>query len=130
MSKTSKLKLGKKVFEPINPEGFMDMFKAQKESAMTGKHTSGPWDTQGGYVYDSEGRIVCNPHDCLEELGSRISGREREANARLIAAAPELLNVCKAALSLLLDPDATEKDADMVTDELRVAISKAEGDPV
>ena len=82
-------------------------------------HTPAPWFTEAtskiGHfaVCDAEGFTVCNP----SPMGT--------ANARLIAAAPELLDACARALGLLTDPDASEHDADTVTDILRAAINKA-----
>ena len=61
---------------------------------------------------------------------------ESAANARLIAAAPELLDVCKHALFLLsgLSTDGeitmTPEGKDRITAELRAAIAKAEGKSV
>lgn len=52
------------------------------------QHTPGPWDvTPSGYhVYDEHGNVTA---DCAQpDIGSL---EERKANARLIAAAPELL---------------------------------------
>ena len=84
-------------------------------------HTPAPWFTEAtskiGHfaVCDAEGFTVCNP----SPMGV--------ANARLIAAAPELLDACARALDLLTDPDATDNDADIVTDILRAAFEKARG---
>jgi len=68
-------------------------------------HTPGPWkidSTVGGSLGDkvtaSDGLTVCRTS--LER-----SPEHREANARLIAAAPSLLEVCKA-VATHIDPDA------------------------
>ena len=56
------------------------------------KHTSGEWtadDTKKNYpnfVIRHNGLLICKMLDC-----SSISSQERDANARLIAACPELL---------------------------------------
>jgi len=81
-------------------------------------HTSGPWywcddlpDADIGYraIVDAEGTIICNP----SPMG--------EANARLIANAPELL----ACLMDVLDADG---DLDVMDfNRYRAAIQKATG---
>lgn len=91
------------------------------------KHTPGPWDTQVvgdeiwvgvehpevGFVTHAAIRYGC---DEAAELGTK------EANARLIVAAPELLE----ALKLLL---AARKDFELMTaaSAAETAIAKAEG---
>jgi hypothetical protein len=69
------------------------------------KHTPGPWSA-GNEVLRGELRPVLIPGrrgdihiaHCLETM----QDGEREANARLIAAAPELLEACKTAADLLM----------------------------
>jgi hypothetical protein len=90
------------------------------------KHTPGPWRvvpaTNKGTVLfhtvdpDGNGRwrgSVASVHSAEHIMG--ISIEERDANARLIAAAPELLAVAKAALAFIdshvADPDITEEMA-------------------
>ena len=61
-------------------------------ASMTDKHTPGPWKVITGAVYtaQSTGKVV--PIASMDrEAGNGTSLVEREANARLIAAAPELL---------------------------------------
>lgn len=69
----------------------------------TDKHTPGPWTAKptgpwdgwdGWSVEDAAGTAVCDAH------GSQLDGA-REANARLIAAAPDLLYALVAARSEL-----------------------------
>ena len=55
-------------------------------------------------------------------------GGESEANARLIAAAPELLEACQAAFRLLNDPDADEFQAVAVTNALAAVLVRAQGE--
>jgi len=108
---------------------------------MTGKYTPGPWvallsnSRRRGYrTYSLEQdphRDNWTPHthqwmgDLL--LTEMLPDNTQEANARLIAAAPELLEVCKLVQQAILEkpnlwaiPIATE-------DRLRAAIAKAEG---
>lgn len=63
---------------------------------MTTKHTKGPWSVSqtGKYVR------LCIPGTVLNICKMEINGDE-EANARLIAAAPELLEALKALCSEL-----------------------------
>jgi len=66
-------------------------------------------------------------------LGSEPSSDETEANARLIAAAPELLEVLKELAALdfgaqIMNDDDTRR-IDFVARRARAAIAKAEGKP-
>ena len=88
------------------------------------QHTPGPWEVskignpyQQFMVYDSDGRNICNTV-------------EGEANARLIAAAPELYDACKLALALIKDHWPYEHGNPQVGDAwgaLETAIAEAEG---
>jgi hypothetical protein len=66
-----------------------------------GKHTNGPWhvvqDTLGS-VADANGMTVAQAAQ-TKPIHCREDHNERLANARLLAAAPELLAACEAALS-------------------------------
>jgi hypothetical protein len=78
------------------------------EASSSGKFqgTPGPWrvDWHGdGYASgESSVELACLPHDTFDAieimcaLGSRASLAEHEANARLIAAAPDLLEALEA----------------------------------
>ena len=57
---------------------------------MTRAHTPGPWLVEGNWVFTRAEVDICN-------LSSRVAigHEEREANARLIAAAPDLLDIVK-----------------------------------
>ena len=62
------------------------------------KHTPGPWVTEHGSLYDA---ITSADGDIC--TWNHLVGRSRppqKANARLIAAAPELLEVCEMGLAL------------------------------
>ena len=56
---------------------------------MTDKHTPGPWRKAGHYVAGPKYTIA----NCHFANGN---SREQEFNTRLLAAAPELLEACKA----------------------------------
>lgn len=103
---------------------------------MSEKHTPGPWQWivdrwNGGYsaLAASNGGDVLRPlHKNDGDSGAAwFEGDEslREANARLIAAAPDLLDACKDALALLEDVDAADG---CIGDALRAAIARATGD--
>lgn len=82
---------------------------------MMSKHTSGPWDAvDQGHVWKN-----------LQLIAVAHPGRDAEANARLIAAAPDLLEVLKE-----LEECAgywSEYDVPLgIVDRIRAAIAKAE----
>lgn len=63
---------------------------------MTTTHTPGPWNVDCGAIAMA-GEIVCSTIPAPESA----SVAERRANARLIAAAPDMLAALKAALEAL-----------------------------
>ena len=79
-------------------------------------HTPGPWAHYDGIIYIEKVGTVAEISDDLTA---------KEANARLIAAAPDLLNACLEAMELLKNGDAEPCDADFVTAILIEAIRKA-----
>ena len=78
--------------------------------------TPGPWTLTDGVILAPDGLFIYGPHRSAEELA---------ANARLIAAAPDLLIACQAALN-----DRMYKDWPSIADLLIGAIAKAEGQAV
>lgn len=96
------------------------------------KHTPGPWqevtDDDGNEWVVPKGHTPNDMHTYfIGDLESTCS--ECHANAHLIAAAPDLLEACKAALECLeiLDDDVDYLSRDEVR-QLRAAIKKAEGE--
>ena len=92
------------------------------------KHTPGPWETINLNVYHNyptRQKVA----DCFVKKPFGVyDGGECEANARLIAAAPELLEACKSALALI---QISTDYKDMSTaKELMAAIARAEGEEV
>jgi hypothetical protein len=85
------------------------------------KHTPGPWSYEAGqedFVYDAKGNVVA-------DTWYYACGEKSEANARLIATAPDLLEAANWAanyIDTILDPNAWK-----VLDSLRAAIAKATG---
>lgn len=90
------------------------------------KHTPGPWAAHtvadGAYtVYlPEDGMVVCsrNPYES--------KAAEFEANARLIAAAPELLAALELARAILVEVEHYRADGHSVA-IIDAAIAKAEG---
>lgn len=95
------------------------------------KHTKGPWKATerervlGNYSYDIQqderhpgngGQVVARVALCVNTMS------EHDANASLIAAAPELLDAAKKAFAFTEDADWTE-----ILFALKAAIAKAEG---
>lgn len=95
-------------------------------------HTPGPWKVINGTVY------IGNAHDalpddkeciCVMELTPRMLRTkqiERNANARLIAAAPELLEVCQTIAKAFVESYGDFKYSEYEHLVLN-AIAKAEG---
>ena len=86
------------------------------------KHTPGPWKIDG----ESDRVIVAHDGETLAQTYFVYGDRDRQypqsiANARLIAAAPDLLEACRFALSIIGHPD------DAGTNAIADAIAKAEG---
>ena len=80
------------------------------------KHTPGPWSAHNhvikngmmnggdwaGHIEDNKGRglaVICFNTSTPEK--GKVSQKEAEANLKLISAAPDLLEACKAALELI-----------------------------
>ncbi len=90
------------------------------------KHTPGPWRTAGA---QNNGAILVRGSEATSEVAIALQNDRRysaEANARLIAAAPELL---EAAMAFVAPFDGIEvvKGSDIA--KARAAIAKATGEP-
>lgn len=82
---------------------------------MKTQHTPGPWEVRGGNVIE-------NPSGVNIAKAWMTDGEEECANARLIAAAPDLL---KALIDVMSDPYFSK--APTRYEHARAAIAKAEG---
>jgi len=78
------------------------------------KHTLGPWHTAG-----EQGVQIRSAKDQIAKVWT-MRGNEWKANARLIAAAPELLEACKVALGII--------GFGAEHDQISAAIAKATGE--
>jgi len=91
---------------------------------MSIKHTPAPWEAHTGEDYT----VVMLPDECTDNASIAVYGSNDEANARLIAAAPELLEALKKAEEAIREI-AEENDGDYeLADELRAVIAKATGE--
>jgi hypothetical protein len=112
------------------------------------KHTPGPWtldedDDPYSFEFQKDGAIlgcVCGPDDfpCADEDNYDDLLNETRANARVIVAAPDLLEACERALQFITNgiefgyitmPDKETPDpAHECPDVLRAAIARAKGE--
>ena len=89
---------------------------------METKHTPGPWEVDSGMVQTCDETPIAHMD---RTIGNGTMPVERDANARLIAAAPDLLLVLEtieASTDGLVNPLARE-----INRSARKAIAKAEG---
>ena len=80
------------------------------------KHTAAPWHHGGYEIQDDKGALICN-------LSGWRGEQQTLANAKLIAAAPELLE----ALKELCDVTDTNDYNEAAFFKAEAAIAKAEG---
>ena len=105
------------------------------------KHTPGPWEVRADPShYDSFTTVVAGSgeqrkgmlREMIVEIGGWAGIETAEANARLIAAAPDLLAACQRLVTLI---DESDQWSDVVSgtamgeivNEARTAVAKAEG---
>lgn len=97
---------------------------------MTDQHTPGPWIIDGQLIYalDETGRVnrftASVQGGWITRRGERVSETELNANARLIAAAPDLLAALRAAMHVLEYTQVTDS-AVARYEQARAAIAKA-----
>ena len=108
------------------------------------RHTPGPWRIQGAVTITGQPggipRFLVWPAEETEtsvaeicEIDCQIEGNytcdiaEAEANARLIAAAPDMYAVCRALVQNQAVPCESLIDLRQITAQARAAIAKAEG---
>lgn len=86
------------------------------------KHSPGPW------AYDVETGRVCCAADITSRYGTIATVDSNEADSRLIAAAPELLEALKRALDPLSIGAETLEQMVAVDREARALIRRIEGE--
>lgn len=99
---------------------------------MTTTHTPGPWSADWGYIVAPD---VTGKHVDLyvatiaeeDEDGRVVPEHERDANARLIAAAPDLLAALREAFNAFAFDDEGPVWADSTIAKARAAIARATG---
>ena len=85
-------------------------------------HTPGPWRRSGANTVHGDDCIVAFV-GTAEEAVRRFSGPRQEADANLIAAAPDLLAALRIARAHIVEGEGTERG---VLVRIRAAIAKAE----
>ena len=93
---------------------------------METKHTPGPWNTDEQVIFASSGEAVASTWKFGQfDTGGRGSHAEAEANARLIAAAPDMLDALHQWAAAERMEDAEELENARKSRD--AAIAKAEG---
>ena len=97
-----------------------------------GTHTPGPWTVEEYGDEDAPALVIHKNTETrvcfMATPGSHGDPAKIEADAHLIAAAPELLAALKQLVADYQDvPDPTDEDGQAVFDTARAAIAKAEG---
>ena len=101
---------------------------------MTTQHTPGPWKAAHAIQDDAAARYIWSVTDKAtghRELIATIpyaEGDHINADARLIAAAPDMLAMLHEVIELLNNPDADGTDANRVERQILAVIAKATGD--
>jgi hypothetical protein len=99
------------------------------------KHTPGPWRVGNGSlmesgVFSADGKtLVAGTHGSARNYRRQEQIAEQDANARLIAAAPDLLEALQALRRICADTPAVERNPRFVTanSAALAAIAKAKG---
>lgn len=100
-------------------------------SKQKSKHTPGPWVPL--FIRDEQKISICNPETkefvcrIKNEVSGRPIGEDDKANARLIAAAPELLESLKEVVGLACPHPLENKVLFAVCEAAKSIIAKAEG---
>jgi len=99
------------------------------------KHTPGPWKAFGTHVGFDTGVLVANAIEMKQSnlIKQGHMYEEAKANARLISAAPELLEAvatiyCLANLQTLLETKYSKALCNDIMKQLQVALDKARGE--
>lgn len=115
-----------------------------KNTKQTSKHTAGEWKltkgtngfcdtwqvhietpTRAMTIADCGAIVNKVFSDSTESMPVMVENKERKANARLIASAPDLLDACESALEYI---ESSNGIMSFTADKLRQAIAKAKGE--
>lgn len=95
------------------------------------KHTPGPWKlcARGDYSdFDGDSAVITGDGDTRRlAVVHHDDTAEHQANAQLIAAAPELLASLKAVMSFWINVESGDEMPAEIFDAATTAIAKAEG---
>jgi hypothetical protein len=101
---------------------------------MTHKHTQGPWiyttdeDWDGAHIMDKHGRIVADCQGCdIPGACGEVGTDEAKANARLISAAPDLLEALEMLMPFAPNHFTECQYTKAVWQDAAKAIAKARG---
>jgi hypothetical protein len=92
---------------------------------MKTQHTPGKWSIDQVTLYRGEEMIIDESGKFIAGIHHRISGEEEKANAKLIAAAPEMLKILKMFLLAPGHAKARENTSWMFLDEIKEVIKEA-----
>lgn len=90
-------------------------------------HTPGPWDHACGFVRARHGAICKMSHDSPISYAATPGSIEDDANAALIAAAPELLDAVLEAADYFHDFVESDDEETRLAKIMRMTIQKATG---
>jgi hypothetical protein len=99
--------------------------------ATDAKHTPAPWRVEEGEITAADGQTVigqlygADDFPCLDDVDRDGVDEESHANARLIAAAPDLLRACEMLVAAQDGGDVG--DVLKAMDAARAAVAKATG---
>lgn len=91
---------------------------------MTTKHTPGPWEIERGYSTIIKSIGPCVPDEYAGSAWLEVS----DADARLIAAAPDLLRALSDLIETITAPYASELETRLAIKDAKIEISKATGE--
>ena len=103
---------------------------------MTTKHTPGPWRVAGRRTHgpstgarDITQTVITVPHSNGPWEAIGVRSQNEEADAHLIAAAPDMLEALEALYAASTDVRTTTVDLGSAEEAARAAIAKAKGTP-
>lgn len=88
-------------------------------------HSPTPWTNGVNRIRDANGRLIAWLGYGRRGISQKVTAEEQAANARLIAAAPDLYEALNHVAQRWDKYD--EKDAPRLGEEIRAAVAKAEG---